>query len=71
MDSEAHQKPLPPPARTHASNLSIDYSMLVGFEVLTAVFMNSTILWHITPCRPLKVNRHFGARYRLHFRVKG
>jgi hypothetical protein len=25
----------------------------VGFEVLTAVIMKSTIFWDITPCRPL------------------
>jgi hypothetical protein len=29
----------------------------VGFEVLTAVVMKSSILWDITPCIPLKVNR--------------
>jgi hypothetical protein len=28
----------------------------VGFEVLTAVVMKSTIFWDITPCSPLKVN---------------
>jgi hypothetical protein len=38
----------------------------VGFEVLTAVVMKSTILWHITPCSPLSVNRFFGRIYRLH-----
>jgi hypothetical protein len=27
----------------------------VGFEVLTAVVMKSTIFWDITPCSPLKV----------------
>jgi hypothetical protein len=31
----------------------------VGFEVLTAVVMKGTIFWDITPCSPLKVNRHF------------
>jgi hypothetical protein len=34
----------------------------VGFEVLTAVTMNSTILWNIAPCSQLKVNRRFGGR---------
>jgi hypothetical protein len=31
--------------------------MFVGFEVLTAVVMKSTIFWDITLCSPLKVNR--------------
>jgi hypothetical protein len=38
----------------------------VGFEVLTAVFMKSSIYWDITPCTPLKVNRRFGGIYRIH-----
>jgi hypothetical protein len=38
----------------------------VGFEVLTAVVLKSTIFWDITPCRPLKVNRCFGGTYRVH-----
>jgi hypothetical protein len=38
----------------------------VGFEVLTAVVMNSSIFWDITPCSPLKVNRRFGGTCRLH-----
>jgi hypothetical protein len=38
----------------------------VGFEVLTAVVMKSSVFWDITPCSPLKVNRHFGGTYRLH-----
>jgi hypothetical protein len=32
----------------------------VGFEVLTAVVMKSTIFWDITPYNPLSVNRRFG-----------
>jgi hypothetical protein len=32
----------------------------VGFEVLTAVVMNSSVFWDIMPCSPLKVNRRFG-----------
>jgi hypothetical protein len=40
--------------------------LLVRFEVLTAVFMESTIFWDIKPCSPLKVNRCFGATYRHH-----
>jgi hypothetical protein len=38
----------------------------VGFEVLTAVIMKSTIFWDITPCSSLSVNRRFGGTYRLH-----
>jgi hypothetical protein len=30
--------------------------MYAGFEVITAVFMKSTIFWDITACSPLKVN---------------
>jgi hypothetical protein len=37
--------------------------------VLTAVVMNSTSFWGITPCNPLKVNRSFGRTYRL--RIQG
>jgi hypothetical protein len=40
--------------------------IFVGFEVLTAVVMKSTIFWDITPCSPLKFNRRFGGTYRLH-----
>jgi hypothetical protein len=37
----------------------------VGFEVLTAVGMKSTIFWDVTPCSPLRVNRRFGGTCRL------
>jgi hypothetical protein len=37
----------------------------VGFEVLTAVVMKSTIFRDIAPCSPLSVNRRFGGTYRL------
>jgi hypothetical protein len=36
-----------------------------GFEVLTAVIMQSSVFWDITPCNPLKVNRCFGGISRL------
>jgi hypothetical protein len=29
----------------------------VGFEVVTAFIMRSSILWDIAPCSPLKVNQ--------------
>jgi hypothetical protein len=41
----------------------------VGFEVLTAVVMKSTLFWDITPYSLLKVNRRFGETYRLHLQV--
>jgi hypothetical protein len=34
-------------------------SVYVGFEVLTAVVIKSSIFWDITSCSPLKVNRTF------------
>jgi hypothetical protein len=42
---------------------SLDY---VGFDVLTAVVMKSTIFWNITPYSPLSVKRRFWGTYRLH-----
>jgi hypothetical protein len=47
------------------SHSEISYKY-VGFEVLTAVVMKSTIFWDTTPCSPLNVNRRFGGTYRLH-----
>jgi hypothetical protein len=38
----------------------------VGFDVLTAVVMKSSIFWDITPCNPLRINRRFGGTCRLH-----
>jgi hypothetical protein len=38
----------------------------IGFEVLTAVVIKSTIFWDITPCSPLSVNRRFGGTHRFH-----
>jgi hypothetical protein len=38
--------------------------VFVGFEVLTEVVMKSTILWDITPCSALKINRRFGGTCR-------
>jgi hypothetical protein len=34
----------------------------VGFEVLTAVVVKSSIFCDIKPCSPLKVNRRFGRK---------
>jgi hypothetical protein len=38
----------------------------VGFEVLTAVVMKSSISWDITLCGILKVNRYFRRTCRLY-----
>jgi hypothetical protein len=45
-------------------------SNVVGFEVLSAVFMNGSIFWAATPCSLLKVNRRFWGTclFRLHGR---
>jgi hypothetical protein len=42
-------------------------SMYVGFGVLTAVVMKSSIFWDTTPRSPFKANRSFGGIFRLHF----
>jgi hypothetical protein len=44
----------------------LNFTQLVGFYVLIAVVMKSTIFWDITPCSPLKVNRRFGGTYRIY-----
>jgi hypothetical protein len=50
-------------ASLHVGDLQL--TNFVGFEVLTAVVMNNTVFWDVTPCSPLKVNRRFGGTYRL------
>jgi hypothetical protein len=40
-------------------------SWFVGFAVLTAVVMKSTIFWDIMPCSPLKVNRELPPAFTL------
>jgi hypothetical protein len=42
---------------------------VAGSEVLTAVVMESYILWDITPRSPLKVNRRFGALFDTWFHI--
>jgi hypothetical protein len=37
-----------------------------GFEILTAVSMESSVFWDITQCSPAKVNRRFWGIYRFH-----
>jgi hypothetical protein len=41
----------------------------VGFDVLTAVIMNNSLLWSITPCSPSKIN-NLGVTCRLHLQVE-
>jgi hypothetical protein len=38
----------------------------IGFEVLTAVVMKSSVFRDVIPCSSLKVNRHFRGTCRLH-----
>jgi hypothetical protein len=38
----------------------------VGFDVLIAVVMKSTLCWDITPCSPLSAKRRFERTYRFH-----
>jgi hypothetical protein len=46
------------------------YSKALGFEVLTAVAMKSSVFWDISPYIPVKVNRRFGGTYHLHLQSK-
>jgi hypothetical protein len=41
-----------------------------SMEVLTAVVMKSLIIWDVTPCSPLKFNRHFEEEVASNFRVE-
>jgi hypothetical protein len=52
----------------HFLPLRILISNASGF-VLTAVTMNSTIVWHVTPCSPIVVRGRFGGTYCLHLQV--
>jgi hypothetical protein len=38
----------------------------VGFEVITAVVMKSSIFWDITPCNSLEIKRRFGGTCHIH-----
>jgi hypothetical protein len=42
------------------------YKENVGFEVIIAVVMKSSVFWDITPYSPLKVNRRFRGTYWIH-----
>jgi hypothetical protein len=45
--------------------------ILVGSKVLTAVVEKSNTFRDITPCSPLKANRHFGGTCRLNLQGQG
>jgi hypothetical protein len=45
-------------------------SFYVGFEVLTAVVLKSTIFWDMTPCSPLSFNGRFGGTYRIRLNME-
>jgi hypothetical protein len=38
----------------------------IRFDILTPVLINSIILWDITSCSSLKVNRRFGGIHHCH-----
>jgi hypothetical protein len=44
--------------------------LFVGFEVLTAVVMKSSVFCDITPLSPVNVNGHFRGICRLHLEVR-
>jgi hypothetical protein len=46
--------------------LQEEFLYFVGFEILTAVLMDTSSFWVTTPCGLLKVDRCFGRTYRLH-----
>ena len=45
---------------------SLKLFVYVKFEVLSAVTVNSTVLWNVTPCSIAEVRRCFGVTYYLH-----
>jgi hypothetical protein len=49
---------------TSYKSSELKFKICVGFEVLTAVVMKSSIVWDVTQFSPLKVNRRFGGTYR-------
>jgi hypothetical protein len=53
-----------------AHTLSTILTEFLAYEVLTAVINKNFILWFITPCSQLKVNRRFGGIYRLHIQSR-
>jgi hypothetical protein len=48
------------------TGVSSSYSFTIGFQILTAVVMKSSVFWEMTPYSPLKVNWSFGGTCSLH-----
>jgi hypothetical protein len=42
----------------------------VGFEALTAVTMESTIFWDVTPCSPVEIRQYFGGSHCFHLQCR-
>jgi hypothetical protein len=42
----------------------------VGFEVLTAMTMKSSVFWDVTLCSPEDIHLRFGETYCLHLQVE-
>jgi hypothetical protein len=42
---------------------------IIGYEVITAVTMMSSVVWDITLCSAAKVNQSFGGTYCFHLQV--
>jgi hypothetical protein len=49
--------------------MAITQISCLGFEVLTAVVMKNSVIWDVTSCSLLKINRRFGVIHRLHLMV--
>jgi hypothetical protein len=47
------------------------YEIVIGFQVLTAVVMKSSIFWDKLPCGPFEINRLFGGTCRLNLQGRG
>jgi hypothetical protein len=53
--------------RRNAYRVFEEKSSWEGFEVLTPVVMKNSVVWDITPCRPLKVNRRYGGACQAYY----
>jgi hypothetical protein len=53
----------------NCTRILVEKSSRESFEVLTAVVINSSVVWAVTPCSPLKVNRSFGVKIASIFKV--
>jgi hypothetical protein len=69
MRHNCTSQPARPSSKLLASSKYKQYS-LYRSEVLTVVVVESSVLWDITPCSPLKSNRSFGETYRLHIQSR-